>query len=244
MAGCRLETGDLAAARADTFEALRVFAELDDPWGDASARLVQGMVERVAGDLDAARAALERGLEVAQRVSSVGTEARLRAELAATLLDAGRSDAAAAEAHATLALVRSGGGDRDSEIRALVVLAKRARDRAEDADAALLLEEAVTLAGGDVLTSIWRRAVAWSAIVAAEAGDVDRAQRLAADALQGSWESARTWVLAQRAASAAQKAAGNRAGARATLDAVLGRFRDRPLAFVAAVHGELADLQD
>jgi class 3 adenylate cyclase/tetratricopeptide (TPR) repeat protein len=244
MAGCRLETGDLAAARSDTSEALRVFAELDDPWGDASARFVQGMVERVGGDLAGARAALERGLEVAQRVSSVGTEARLRAELAATLLDAGLAEAAAEEANATLGLVRSGGGDRDSEIRALVVLAKRSRDRGDDADAALLLEEAVTLAGGDVLTSIWRRAVAWSAIVAAEAGDVDRAQRLAAGALQGSWESARTWVLAQRAVAAAQAAAGNRAGARATLDAVLGRFRDRPLAFVAAVHGELADLQD
>ena len=93
-------------------------------------------------------------------------------------------------------------------------------------------------------TSIWRRAVAWSAILAAEAGDVDRAQRLAADALSGSWESARTWVLAQRAVAAAQRAAGNDAGALATLDAVLGRFRDRPLAFLAVVRDELRDLQD
>jgi class 3 adenylate cyclase/tetratricopeptide (TPR) repeat protein len=244
MAGCRLEAGDLAAARADTAEALRVFAELDDPWGDASARLVQGMVERVAGDLPAARTALERGVEVAQGVSAVGTEAKLRAELAATLLDAGAPDDAAEEARATLALVRSGCGDTDSEIRALVVLAKRARDVGDGADAALLLEEAVALADGELRTSIWRRAVAWSAIVAAEDGEVARAKRLAADALQGSWESARTWVLAQRAVAAAQAADGNRAGARATLDAVLGRFRDRPLAFVAGVPTELAALQD
>lgn len=244
LSGCRLEAGDLDGARAAAGEALRTFAELDDPWGDGSARLVQGMVERVAGDLPAARAALERGLEVAQRVGSVGTEARLRAELSATLLDAGEHEAAATEAAATLALVRGGGGDRDSEIRALVVLAKRARDVVDDTGAAALLEEAVNLAGGELRTSIWRRAVAWSAIVAAEAGDVGRAQRLAADALQGSWESARTWVLAQRAVAAAQGAAGNRPGARATLDAVLGRFRDRPLAFVAVVRDELRDLED
>jgi hypothetical protein len=202
------------------------------------------MVERVAGDLTAARAALERGLEAARQVASVGTEARLRAELAATLLDDGDPAGAAREARATLALVRSGAGDRDSEIRALVVLAKRARDAADDPDAALLLDEAISLAEGDVRTSIWRRAVAWSAILAAEAGDVDRAQRLAAEALSGSWESARTWVLAQRAMAAAQRAAGNEPGALATLDAVLGRFRESPLAFLAVVRGDIRGLQE
>ncbi len=244
LAGCRLEAGDLEGARVATGDALRTFAELDDPWGDANARLVQGMVERVAGDLSAARTALERGLEVAHRVGSVGAEARLRAELGATHLDAGDPEAAAAEARTTLDLVRNGGGDRDSEIRALVVLAKRARDLGDDPGSADLLAEAVNLAGGEVRTSIWRRAVAWSAIVAAESGDVERAQQLSADALQGSWESARTWVLAQRAVAAAHRAAGNRPGARATLDAVLGRFRDRPLAFVAVVRDELRDLED
>ena len=49
---------------------------------------------------------------------------------------------------------------------------------------------------------------------------------------------------AERAVAAAQRAAGNRPGARATLDAVLGRFRDRPLAFVAVVRDELRDLED
>ena len=199
LAACLLEAGDLDAARATANDALRTFAENNDPWGEASGRLVQGMLERVADDLPAARAALERGVAVARGVSSLGTEAQLRAELAATLFDAGDHRRAAREAKATLALVRSGGGDRDSEIRALVVLAKRARDKADDPDAARLLEEAVALAAGEVRTSIWRRAVAWSAILAAEAGDVERAERLAADALQGSWESARTWVLAQRA---------------------------------------------
>jgi class 3 adenylate cyclase/tetratricopeptide (TPR) repeat protein len=244
LAACRLEAGDLEAAREATSEALRTFAELGDPWGDASARLVLGMVDRVAGDLPAARTALERGVEVAASVNAVGTEAKLRAELAAALLDSGEPEAAADAARATLALVRGGAGDRDSEIRALVVLAKRSRDLGDGADAAVLLEEAVALADGEVCTSIWRRAVAWSSIVASEAGEVRRAKRLAADALQGSWESARTWVLAQRAVAAAQAADGNRAGARATLDAVLGRFRDRPLAFVAGVPAEQAALQD
>ena len=199
LAACLLEAGDLDGARATANDALRTFAEHDDPWGEASGRLVQGMVERVADDLPAARAALERGVAVARGVSSLGTEAQLRAELAATLFDAGDHRRAAREAKATLALVRSGGGDRDSEIRALVVLAKRARDKADDPDAARLLEEAVALAAGEVRTSIWRRAVAWSAILAAEAGDVERAERLAADALQGpgralapgSWPNAR-----------------------------------------------------
>jgi hypothetical protein len=197
------------------------------------------MVERVAGDHDAARAALERGRDEARLVTAVGTEARLRAELAATFLDAGDEQGAAREARATLALVRSGGGDRDSEIRALVVLATRARELGDDPDAALLREEAITLAAGDVRTSIWRRAVAWAAIITAEAGAVERAQRMGAAALSGSWESARTWVLAQRAVAAAQRAAGNEAGALATLDAVLGRFRDRPLAFLDVVRDDI-----
>jgi len=243
LAGCHLEAGDIDAARECTATALRTFTELDDPWGDANARLVHGMIERVAGDLPAAQVALERGLETAHQVASFGAEARLRAELAATLFDAGDNGGAAREARATLALVRSGGGDRDSEIRALVVLAKRARELADDPDAALLLEEAIALAAGDVRTSIWRRAVAWSAILAAEAGAIDHAARLAADALSGSWESARTWVLAQRAVAAAQRAGGDADGAMATLDAVLGRFRDRPLAFLDVVRNELRDLQ-
>jgi tetratricopeptide (TPR) repeat protein len=243
LAACQLEAGDPDAAGATIGAALWTFAELDNPWGEADARLVQGMVERVAGDLTAAQATLERGLQTAHQIASVGAEAQLRAELAATLLDAGDQRRAAREARATLKLVRSGQGDRDSEIRALVVLAKRARDRDDDPDARQLLDEAIGLAAGEIRTSIWRRAVAWSAILAADAGEVERAQELAADALSGSWESARTWVLAQRAVAAAQRAGGNRAGALATLDAVLGRFRDRPLAFLDVVRSDIRDLQ-
>ena len=44
LAACHLEAGDLDEARRCTTEALRAFAELDDRWGGASARLVQGMV--------------------------------------------------------------------------------------------------------------------------------------------------------------------------------------------------------
>lgn len=242
LAGCQLDRGDPDEARRSLSGAIRAFAELDDPWGEANARLIHGMIERVDGDLVAARTALERGLRTAQEVASVGGEARLRAELAATLLDSGDHDGAAREARRTLTLVRSGGGDRDSEIRALVILAKRARGMGEGEESALLLDEAISLAGGEVRTSVWRRAVAMAAIQAAEEGDVERAQQLAADALSGSWESARTWVLAQRAVAAAQWAAGNRAGALATLDEVLGRFRERPLAFLAAVRDDIRRL--
>ena len=135
--------------------------------------------------------------------------------------------------------MRSGGGDRDSEIRALVILAKRARLLDDDPDAGLLLEEAIALAAGAVPTSIWRRAVAFSAIQAADDGHVERAQALAADALDGSWESARTWVLAQRAVAAAQRASGDLAGARGTLDAVVARFHEAPLAFVEPARADL-----
>ncbi len=239
LAGCQLEGGEPDEARRSLVAATRAFAELDDPWGDVDVRLIEGMVERVDGDLPAARAALERGLRTAQEVAAVGGEARLRAELAAILLDAGDADGATREARRTLTLVRSGGGDRDSEIRALVVLAKRAQASAATDETAVLLDEAISLAGGEVRTSIWRRAVALAAIQAAEEGDVPRAKRLAADALSGSWESARTWVLAQRAVAAAEAAAGNRGVALATLEAVLGRFRDRPLAFLGAVRDDI-----
>jgi class 3 adenylate cyclase len=242
LASCQLDGGAPEDARSSVGSAIRAFAELGDPWGDANARLIQGMVERVDGNLSAARAALSRGLTTAQEVASVGTEARLRAELAATLLDTGDPDGAAREARATLSLVRSGGGDRDSEIRALVILAKRARALGEHDESAVLLDEAISLGAGAVRTSIWRRAVAMAAIQAADEGDVTRAQRLAADALSGSWESARTWVLAQRAVAAGQAAGGNQAGALATLDAVVGRFRDRPLAFVTAARDDIERL--
>jgi class 3 adenylate cyclase/tetratricopeptide (TPR) repeat protein len=242
LAGCQLEAGEIDRARATVRAALRAFAELDDPWGEASARLVHGMAERVAGDLPAAIAALERGLGTARQVDSVGGETRLRAELAAALLDAGDPEGAEREARATLHLVRSGSGDADSEIRALVVLSKRASSLGDDRSAGALIDEAIDLADGAVRTSIWRRAAALAAILAANAGDVARAEDLAAAAVQGSWESARTWTLAQRATAAVQRARGNQAGARATLQAVLDRFRDRPLAFVDGVRDDLRGL--
>ncbi len=232
LAGCRLEEGDLDGARRSVDEALRTFAELADPWGEANARLLEGMVARVAGDLEGATRALELGLLTAAQVASVGAEARLRAELAATLLDRGDVAGAAREARATLGLVRRGGGDRDSEIRALVVLAKRARATGDDVDAGLLLEEAITLAGGAVRTSIWRRAVAISALLAAETGSLERATRLAEAADDGAWESARTWILAQRARAAAAGASGDAAGSLAILERAIERFDGRPLAFV------------
>ncbi|HEX4868750.1 MAG TPA: hypothetical protein VFV32_14160, partial [Acidimicrobiales bacterium] len=108
--------------------------------------------------------------------------------------------------------------------------------------AARLLEQATGLAPGEVRTSIWRRAGALGAIVATETGNLPRAQQLAADAVAGSWESARTWVLAQRSLAAVQRAVGNDPGARATLTAVLDRFGDRPLAFVDAVRDDLRAL--
>lgn len=243
LAGCLLEAGEVAGARAAAAAAEHAFAELADPWGAATACLLEGMVERVGGDLPGARAALERGLEATRGVGAVGTEARLRAELAATLLDQGDEQGADRQARATLALVRNGDGDRDSEIRALVILAKRSVLLQDDPDAGRLLAEAVELAAGEVPTSIWRRAVAVSALLVARHGEAARAGRLAADALDGSWESARTWVLATRAVAAAQRADGDLPGALRTLRQALERFEGRPLAFVQPVRDDVRSVQ-
>ena len=127
-----------------------------------------------------------------------------------------------------------------------MVLAKRARDLGDDPDVgATCSAEAVDLAGGEVRTSIWRRAVAWSAILAAEAG-----RRRAGAAARGRRAPAARGRAPARGCSPSGRwppRSGRRAtdaGALATLDAVLGRFRDRPLAFLAVVRDELRDLED
>ncbi len=243
LAATTLEAGNVAGSRALTAEAERALADIDDPWAKATLRLVEGMTERVAGDLAAAESFLRRGLSAAARVGAMGEECRLRAELAATLLDQGRLAAAEVEARRTMGLVRAGSGDRDSEIRSLVVLAKRARLVGDESGACRFLEEAATLAPATIRTSVWRRAVALRAIEAADSGDVDGAHRLAADANTGAWESARTWILAQRAAAAALRAGGDSEGARTALEAALRRFDQVALAFLEPVRDDLRALE-
>ena len=65
-----------------------------------------------------------RGLAIAPRVAYVGGEYRLLSELARLELDAGDLAEATRRARSSLALVRSGVGEVDGEVRALHVLAE------------------------------------------------------------------------------------------------------------------------
>ncbi len=123
--------------------AARRFAELDDAWGQAMSALLQGMASRASGDVEASRAHLMRGLAIAPRVAYVGEESRLLSELARLELDAGDLAEATRRARSSLALVRSGVGEVDSEVRALHVLAEVALAEDDRVTAQLLLEQAV-----------------------------------------------------------------------------------------------------
>ena len=124
LAAARLEHGDLRCAAGLAESAARRFAELDDAWGQAMSALLQGMASRASGDVEASRAHLMRGLAIAPRVAYVGEESRLLSELARLELDAGDLAEATRRARSSLALVRSGVGEVDSEVRALHVLAE------------------------------------------------------------------------------------------------------------------------
>ena len=143
LAAARLEHGDLRRAAGLAESAARRFAELDDAWGQAMSALLQGMASRASGDLEASRAHLMRGLAIAPRVAYVGEESRLLSELARVELDAGDLAEATRRARSSLALVRSGVGEVDSEVRALHVLAEVALAEDDRVTAQLLLEQAV-----------------------------------------------------------------------------------------------------
>ncbi len=123
------------------------------------AHLVLGGAARLRGALDEARTLLLSGLDTARTVTYVGEESRLLAELAAVEAEAGNADEATRRARAALALARSGLGDQDTGLRALLVLAQLAA-HAGDVDAEqLLLEEAVSARRDHSATDTWRQAV-------------------------------------------------------------------------------------
>lgn len=209
LAATAVEAGDLHEAAVQAGEAERVFAELGDPWGEAIVLLTRGRAARAGGDVDGARSLLTVGLDAARSVRSAGEEARLLAELAAVEADAGDRAEAARRAHAALAIVRGGSGDRDSELRALVALARA--EQAADPDAArLALEEAVSLRGDEPATTAWRQAAARLALLEVGGGDPARALALAAAASDGAGECPATERVASEALAAAVAAAGSR----------------------------------
>ena len=238
-AACLLEQGDIDAAVDPIRRAQRVFSEIDDPWGAATVAVVAGMSERFQGRYAEARRILEAGIDVSRSGTSEGEEARLLAELASIELDDGRAEVAIGHARASLELIRSGAGDRDSEIRSLVALG-RERHQAGDLDGALRhLEEAIDLGDPSLPTSAWRRASSHLAVTLADLGDVAGSRNAADLALDGAHESVRTWTRAMQGDAAAHAAAGDPASAVESLRRVLARLSHRPLAFLAPVRRDL-----
>ncbi len=224
LGACLVEQGDVDAAADPILRAQRVFGEIDDPWGSATVAVVAGMSARSQGRYDEARRTLLAGIELTRSSTSVGEEARLLAELASIELDDEHPEVAVELARSSLDLIRSGAGDRDSEIRSLVALG-RERRLAGELDAALrFLEEAIDLGDPDLPTSAWRRASSHLAVVLAAAGDLEASRRAADRALDGSYESVRTWTLAVQGDAAARAAAGDHTGAAQELRAVLARL--------------------
>lgn len=212
LALCANEAGDLEEADRAVAAARSGLAELDDRWTEAMVALARARLATDRGDLAGARAALDEGLLAARSVRDVGNEARLTAERAVTESVLGRPAEAVAHARQALNLVRGGVGDRETELRALLVLAG-----AEDDDGArVLLEEAATLAAG-VPTSTARATAAELSMLLARAGDLDEARRLATVAADGAEESLRAWVPARRAEATVLACGGDDAGARSVL---------------------------
>ncbi|MGH9187068.1 MAG: hypothetical protein ACRD0U_14800, partial [Acidimicrobiales bacterium] len=251
-----LDRGLIDVAEPLLDEAGRIFAELEDPAGDVTVALPRAHAARLRGQLDRARAILRDGLAATRELGYVGDEARLLAESGSVELDAGDPAAAERAARASLALVRSGVGERDSEHRALLVLAAAAIATGDRDGGRLSLEEAVAL-GGTPPTSMWRQANAALAMCLAaddtrhgaegrmggQPGSAARAFDHAALASDGAEDSAGTWVAARRATAAALVAEGRLDEAATELRVALARF-DGALAFLAPVRKDLGHVTE
>jgi ATP/maltotriose-dependent transcriptional regulator MalT len=259
LAAARLEHGDLRRAAGLAESAARRFAELDDAWGQAMSALLQGMASRASGDVEASRAHLMRGLAIAPRVAYVGEESRLLSELARLELDAGDLAEATRRARSSLALVRSGVGEVDSEVRALHVLAEVALAEDDRVTAQLLLEQAVEtglhavgqpraeetapgLTERDLASNATRQAAARLSQLLCGWGDTSTAAELLDLAAAGSQASAPTRVATARARAAALADSGRTAEAAAVLGEVLDAYADEDFAFLAPLEAWRASL--
>ncbi len=242
LAAGRIYAGDVDDGARLASDAGRAFEELADPWGKAMAGLLLGMAGRARGEWEVARNHLREALAIAGRVTHVGEDARILAELAQLEVDAGDADEASRRARAALALVRSGIGDQDSGMRALVTLARLARRSGDHNGAQLLLGEAVAMRTAATATDTWRQANADLALVRVADGDLEGAVPLAAAAADGAEESARTLALAQRALAGVAVAAGRTEDAVVALESVLARHGHRPLAYLDDVRADLSGL--
>lgn len=229
LAAAKLEAGDTIEAASLLDHASRWFLELGDQWGQAVSELVGGMIARATGNLDRARYHLQRGIMMAPEVAYLGEESRLLVELARVDLDDGDFDASIRRSRSTLARVRSGVGDADSEVRALACMAEAMLRSGEVLTAMLTFEEAVVAGTGfadfDGTVSVaTRQAMAHLASLQFVHGDPQRAQEMLERASTGPGSSLRTQVLIALARADAADVAGDVDGAREALDTVLSQF--------------------
>ena len=221
LGACRAGAGEVESAESLARDGLRRFDEVSEPWGQVMAHLVLGMVSRLRGRCDEARDWLSLGLETARRVTYVGEDARLLAELAGVEADSGNHEDALRRARAALALVRSGLGDQDVGLRALLILAELRTVAGDLDEAQLLLEEAVSTRAVHTPTETWRQASARLAMVLCEQGDrVGALERLAA-AEAGPTETLRTTAARAEAQVRLARADGRTEDAAAIADAIL-----------------------
>lgn len=240
MATC----GQLGEATAQADIAERMFRELDDVWGLAMIVLARGIIARFGGRWRAARRHLLDGLEMARRVEWVAEEARLLTELATVELQAGNREDARRRARAALALVRTGIGDHESELRALCVLGEVSRARGDLAEAQLVLEEAAgpVEAAPATTTLGWALAQATVADLLVECGDLDSAQRRAERAYDAGSGSVEVHTRAVLVLADVACARGEDDQARRLLEDALERWEGERLAFLEPVRKRLLGL--
>ena len=191
--------------------------------------LVEGRIARSRGELDRSRRLLRDGLETSRGTSYVGTEARLLIELAGLEFEAGNAETAEDRARATMALVRAGLGDDDSQWRARIVLARLARERRDRDDAELQLEDVIEAVGSGPTTDTGRVAHTELALLQIEAGDLEAAVASVEAAEQGV-ETVRVLLQVALARSRLMAAQGARGAARDRMAAVLDRYPQAPVA--------------
>ncbi len=233
---CRLLLAACLVAQAELTEAERLLAAAGRPlsdrdtlWEQAMLRLVAGRIARSRGDLVHARRSLQEGLETSEGTSYVGAEARLLIELAGLEFEAGNLEVAEDRARATLALVRAGLGDDDSQLRARIVLARLAMRRDDLDEAQLQLEDVVAAGAGGPITDTWRVANAELARLFTAAGDLAGAAEAVERAERDGVETVRVLFQVVIARAALLAAQGAPAAAEAQLAEVLDRHREGPV---------------
>ncbi|HEX5741327.1 MAG TPA: adenylate/guanylate cyclase domain-containing protein, partial [Pilimelia sp.] len=190
------ELGELAEADAEARTAFRDFADVNDDWGRGLALVVRGAIARGLGEPDHARDLLAEALRYGERIGHpllLGIARTLRGFVA---LDTGDAEAAAADAHAALAVAGPAEALPAAQVGPRALLAG-ARLAAGDAAAAVRLLGPVAQAG-DAPSLLYSRREAQALYASAllAAGRLDEALSWARAALAASGEDVRSAVAA------------------------------------------------